>query len=87
VPGSAEWDCGGAYTGDVFGNVGLNIADEAAGWTAGQGGDCLGLVIDSWSVSSFVVSPGSFYPNVTATRSGDPYSLELQGHTFTGTIS
>lgn len=86
-PGSNEWGCGGTYTGDVYGNVGLSLADQTAGWTAGQGGDCLGLTVDSWSASSIMLSPGSFYPDVTAMQPGDAYSFELQGDSFSGTVS
>jgi subtilase family serine protease len=86
-PGSPEWDCGGAYTGDVFGGVGLNLSDTTDGWGAGSGGDCLGLSITSWSPTQVVLTFGSFYPGVTAMQVGDGYSFEFQGHTFTGTVA
>ena len=85
-PGSPEWDCGGSYTGDVFGDVGLNFGDQTAAWTAGQGGDCLGVIIDSWSTSNITLSLGSFYPDVTSMQTGDAYSFELQGYTFEGSL-
>jgi len=87
VPGSPEWDCGGSYTGDVFGGVGLNVSDTSAGWTAGQGGDCLGLTVASWSTSSITLSLGSFYPSVAPIQVGDSFTFELQGNTFSGTVS
>ncbi len=86
-PGSPEWGCGGTYTGDVFGGVGLNLSDTTASWGAGSGGDCLGLVVTSWSPTQVVLSFGSFYPGVTAMQVGDGYSFELQDDTFTGTVA
>jgi len=85
-PGSPEWDCSASYSGDVFGGVGLNFGDTTAGWTAGQGGDCLGLIVSSWSSSSATLSFGSFYQGVTAMHAGDSYTFELQAHLFSGTL-
>lgn len=86
-PGSPEWDCSGAYTGDVFGDVSLNLSDTTSGWGAGGGGDCLGLTVTSWSATQIVLGFGSDYPNLTAMQVGDGYSFELQGYTFTGTVA
>ncbi len=85
-PGSPEWDCSAAYSGDVFGGVGLNFGDTTAAWTAGSGGDCLGLIVSSWSSTKATLSLGSFYPDVTAMQAGDGYTFELQGHLFSGTL-
>ncbi len=85
-PGSPEWGCSAAYSGDIFGGVGLNFGDTTAGWTAGQGGDCLGLIVSSWSSSKATLSLGSFSPDVTAMQVGDSYTFELQGHLFSGTL-
>lgn len=86
-PGSPEWDCGGSYTGDVFGGVGLNFGDTTAGWTAGQGGDCLGLTVTAWSATSVTLALGNFYPDVNAIHVGDTYTFELQGASFGGSVS
>lgn len=86
-PGSPEWDCGGTFTGDVYANVGLNLGDQTGGWTAGQGGDCLGLTVSSWSQTSIQLALGSYYPNVSPMATGDTYTFQLQGYQFTGTVS
>jgi hypothetical protein len=57
------------------------------GWTAGQGGDCIGLVLSSWSSSQVVFTFGDTYSSYAPIRSGDSISVEWQGTTFTGTLT
>ena len=84
-PGAPE-SCNPGDTGDVFGVVGVSLSDLTAGWTAGQTGDCIGLIIDSWSPTSATFSLGNQYANYQPAHVGDSYTFELQGSTFNGQL-
>jgi hypothetical protein len=85
-PGAPE-SCNAGDTGDVFGSVGLSINDATRAWTAGQIGDCIGMVVRSWTATSVQLGFGNQYPNYPAAEAGDQCTFELQGMTFSQTLS
>ena len=76
-------------------NFGSNIyLNDYSGdsWQAGTGGDCIGLVIVSWSATNVVFTLGSWYATAgaeqgTVLNEGDPYTMTLKGAHFTGLVS
>lgn len=74
-------------TGENYGSAGLNFGDTTNGWEAGQDGDCIGLVVSSWTTSSVTFAFGSGYTTYGTLADGDTYSLEVQGATTNGTVS
>jgi hypothetical protein len=79
--------CQAGDTGDVFGSSGLWFNDATAGWTAGQSGDCIGMLVTSWSSTQVVCTFGNEYSGYTPISSGDQYTVEVQGATATGTLN
>jgi hypothetical protein len=77
---------GCSTTGKNFGS-GLNFADTAGGWGAGQYGDCVGLVVESWSPGSVTFAFGSGYASYSPLANGNAYTLEVEGMTRSGTVS
>jgi uncharacterized repeat protein (TIGR01451 family) len=64
---------------------------SAAQWQAGTGGDCIGLVLVSWSETSVDFTLGSWYSwpqggggQGVILADGDPYTMTLKGAHFTG---
>ena len=55
------------------------------GWTAGENGDCIGLVIASWSNTRVVLRFGADYPNFAPVKAGDTITVEVKGTSFTAT--
>lgn len=84
--GSPE-TCNPGDTGDDFGSSGLSFNDANGGWTAGQAGDCIGLVLVSWGDSQVVYQFGNQYPNYPAIAAGDPVTVQVQGASFTGSLT
>jgi hypothetical protein len=79
---------GCSATGDTFGATGLWFTDiTQQGWTAGQTGDCIGLIISSYAATQIVYQFGSFYSNFNPVTNGDSYKLEVQGVTSSGTVA
>ncbi len=74
-------------TGDTYGTTGLWFSDETQSWTAGQSGDCIGLVVSSYTNTQIVYQFGSFYSGFNPLTSGDSYKLEVQGIAHTGTAT
>jgi hypothetical protein len=74
-------------SGQDYGTTGLNFTDNTGGWEAGHAGDCIGLSITSWSSSSVTFGFGSGYATYAALANGNGYSLEVDGTTFSGTVS
>lgn len=85
-PPGAPVTCQAGDTGDTYGSTGLSFDDATAGWTAGQSGDCIGLVVTSWSPTSVVFGFGNEYGGYPPVASGDSYTLEVQGATLSGTL-
>jgi Subtilase family len=79
--------CQSGDTGDDYGSSGLWFDDTTQGWTAGQAGDCIGLVVTSWSSTQVVFGFGSEYGNYPPIQSGDQIEAGVQGATFTGPLS
>jgi hypothetical protein len=84
----------GSYmnNGDVYGS-GFNFTDNTNQWSAGGGiplnGNCVGLVVQSWSTSKVVFAFGSSYGSFDHWTAdlGDNFTLTLEGATATGPVS
>jgi hypothetical protein len=83
-PGSPA-GCG--TTGDNFPGTSLTFNDTTGGWGAGTGGDCIGLLVSSYSSSQVVYQFGSGYDVYGTANSGDAFSVTVQGATYTGTVT
>jgi len=79
--------CQSGDTGDVFGSSGLWFNDATAGWTAGQSGDCIGLLVTSWSSTQVECTFGNEYSGYTPINSGDQFTVEVQGASASGTLN
>ena len=82
-------DAGKNFGTDIYFND--NSANQ---WQAGTGGDCIGLVLVSWSDTSIVFTLGSWYSwsgggagQGTILNDGDPYTMTVRGAHFTGLVS
>ena len=84
-PGGSPAGC--STTGDNFPGNSLTFSDTTGGWGAGTGGDCIGLVVSSYSSSQVVYQFGSGYNTYGTANSSDSYSLTVQGATYSGTIT
>ena len=80
------------YTGSDYTNN-LYFADNTQGWTAGQGsgggGDCVGLLISSYSDNQITFGLGSGYTlaGYGQVHNGDSYALTVLGVTYSGTVA
>jgi hypothetical protein len=63
----------------------LSFSDETDGWTAGVTGDCVGLVVSTWSAKKVVFTLGTDYSAFTKVAKGDQYQLTVLGAVSTGT--
>jgi hypothetical protein len=80
--------CQAGDTGDDYGSSGLSFSDVTqGGWTAGQAGDCIGLIVTSWSSGQVVYGFGNEYANYPAIQSGDQVEVDVQGATFSGPLT
>ena len=80
--------CQSGDTGDDYGSAGLWFSDATqGGWTAGQAGDCIGLIVTSWSGSRVVFGFGNEYASYPAIQSGDQIEVDVQGATFSGPLT
>jgi len=85
--GSPE-TCQSGDTGDDYGSSGLWFSDATqGGWTAGQAGDCIGLIVSSWSGSQVVYGFGNEYANYPAIQPGDQVEVDVQGATYSGPLT
>ncbi len=84
-PGSSPAGCG--TSGDNFTGVSLTFNDTTGGWGAGTGGDCIGLVVSSYSSTQVVYQFGSGYTVYGTADSGDGFNLMVQGATYSGTVT
>ncbi len=80
--------CGGAFTGSDYLNT-LNLRDNTGAWQAGSaaGGNCIGLLISSYSNSKIVFTLGSFYAVAYDLNQGDSFTMSLLGTSFSGIVS
>jgi YVTN family beta-propeller protein len=80
------------YTGSDYTNN-LYFAENSQGWTAGQGsgggGDCVGLLISSYSDNQITFGLGSGYTlaGYGQVHNGDSYALTVLGATLSGTVA
>jgi hypothetical protein len=91
---AANTSCGnyGTGNGSWYGKSGLWFTDDTNSWQAGEGnakgGNCIGLVVDSWSstqaVFHFGIAYGSF-DHWTA-DSGDNFVIALGGYYWGGLV-
>ena len=79
--------CQSGDTGDDYGSAGLWFSDITQGWTAGQAGDCIGLIVTSWSSTQVVYGFGNEYGNYSPIQSGDQAEVGVRGATFTGPLN
>jgi YVTN family beta-propeller protein len=86
----AESPAGCGYSGSDYGT---NIGFSDNGWTAGNGsgggGDCIGVIISSYSDSQITFTLGSGYILAgiyDPVENGDAYSASLLGASFSGTV-
>ncbi|HEX4490903.1 MAG TPA: peptidase S8 [Acidimicrobiia bacterium] len=84
APTGSAINCFGGDTGDTFGSTGLWFADTNASWTAGQAGDCIGIVLQSWSTTQVVFQLGNGYDHYQPIAHGDAIEVEAEGTTFGG---
>jgi subtilase family serine protease len=79
---------GCATTGDNFPGTSLTFNDTSGSWGAGTGGDCIGLVVSSYTSTQIVYQFGSGYNTYGTANSGDSFNLTVQsGGTYSGTIT
>ena len=76
--------CGGS--GSDYGNI-FYFSDTTGSWQAGQGTDCTGLVISSYSSTQIMFTFGDQYSVFGPIANGDSFSMTLFGVTFNGTAS
>jgi hypothetical protein len=77
VPGDTSFDYG----------TSLLFNDSTRGWTAGQTGDCIGLVVSSYTSTKIVYQFGADYANFGQVTAGDAYKLTLWTATHKGTVA
>ena len=79
---------GCSTTGDNFFGTSLSFDDTTGSWGAGTGGDCIGLVVSSFTSTQIVYQFGSGYPTYGTANSGDSFNVTVQtGSTYSGTIT
>jgi hypothetical protein len=86
-PSGTAIGCGSGDTGDDYGSTGLWFSDSTQGWTAGQAGDCIGLIIQTWSTTSVVFTFGNEYPGYPQITNGDSYTVQAEAKSFSATVS
>ena len=79
--------CQAGDTGAIYGASGLWFSDTTTGWTAGQSGDCIGLVVSSWSGTQVTFTFGNQYGNYPPIGTGDSFAVDVQGAGFSGTLN
>ncbi len=79
--------CQSGDTGDDYGSAGLILQDTTESWGAGQSGDCIGLLLTSWSNTQVVFTVGNEYAHYGPIAVGDQIKVTVQGATDTVTAS
>jgi hypothetical protein len=75
-----------AGTGLDYGSNGLLVGDLTQGWGAGTDGDCVGLVVTTWTNTKIIATYGSnFSDYANPMKKGDAFQVVVEGTTFTGT--
>lgn len=65
----------------------LYFSENTQGWTAGQIGDCIGLIVHSYSEKQVVYSFGAGYSHYGQVTKGDAYSLRVYSVSHSGTVA
>ncbi len=65
----------------------LYFSDGTQGWAAGQIGDCVGLIVHSYSEKRIVYSFGAGYSHYGQITKGDSYSLTVYSLSHSGTVA
>ena len=79
--GPAQSSCG---TGSDYG-ANLHLTDTTKAWSAGQGSDCIGLIVDTYTPTAIVFTFGSKYGGSDVLSGGDSYTMNVLGSTLSGT--
>ncbi len=87
APTATPEACQAGDTGDDYGFGGLEFQDLTESWGAGEAGDCIGLVLTSWSSTKVVFTFGNEYANYGPITAGDQIEVTVQGATDTVTAS
>ena len=70
--------CGLAENGLTFGSS-LIFTDSTRGWTGGQSGDCIGVIVTTNTSNEVVFHFGARYKEYGQITNGDSYTLTLEG--------
>jgi hypothetical protein len=87
APADSPETCQNGDTGDIFSASGLVFQDLSEGWGAGEAGDCIGLLLTSWSSTKVVFTLGSQYANFGPIKTGDQVEATILGAPHTVTAS
>jgi hypothetical protein len=79
APTSTPETCNPGDTGDDFGAGGLVFQDLTESWGAGNNGDCIGLLLTSWSTTQVVFTFGNEYANYGPINAGDQIEAGVKG--------
>ncbi len=83
APTATPETCQAGDTGNEYGFGGLEFQDLTEGWGAGESGDCIGLLLTSWSSTKVVFTFGNEYANYGPINAGDQIEVTVQGATDT----
>jgi DNA-binding beta-propeller fold protein YncE len=89
TPQSAGTECGPTGSGSNY-QTNFYFDEQYEGWAAGEGGsggDCVGLLIESYSDSEVTFAFGSSYSQYGQMETSDNYLVTLLGATYGGTVS
>ena len=73
-------------TGYDYGNS-FYFSDNTNSWQAGQGGNCVGLLISTYTANQIIFTFGTEYSTFGPVKNGDSFSVKLFGVAFNGTAS
>ena len=76
--GTAE-SCKAGDTSDDYANSALGFEELTAGWTAGGTGNCIGLVVSSWSATQVVFGFGETYAYYSPIKNTDQIEVTVAG--------
>jgi hypothetical protein len=83
---SEPLNCFGGDTSFDYG-ASLYFTETTQGWTAGEIGDCIGLVVTSYSETQIVYRFGAGYSHYGQVTSGDGYAVAVYGRKHSGTVA
>jgi len=75
---AGEPACGNSENGLTF-DSSLIFTDSTRGWTGGQSGDCIGLVVSTSTSIEIIFHFGARYKEYGQVTSGDSYTLTVEG--------